>query len=54
MAVRIARLDHSTYTMIRACFDPIWAGPLLYGLLVDIHLHLLFICLCAVTEEVEG
>lgn len=29
-------------------------GPVLYGSLVDIHLRLLFICLCAVTKEAEG
>lgn len=38
----------------QSCLDPIPAGPLLYGLLVDIHLHLLFICLDAVTKEAEG
>lgn len=47
-------LTHSTYTIIRDCLDPIPAGPILYGTLVDIHLRLLFICLCAVMNEAEG
>lgn len=29
-------------------------GPILYGSLADIHLRLLFICLCAVRKEAEG
>lgn len=45
----ISRSKHNLLNVIRVCL-----GPLLYGSPVDIHLHFLFICLCAVTKQAEG